>query len=343
MGNCTQSERQLETATVNLEHFTKIHPIGKGTFGKVWKVQHKASGKVFAMKEMYKRLVLSKNSVCSVLSERRLLGLMRHPFIVNLYYAFQDSQGLYLVLDIMTGGDLRFYFTNHLFIPEKSLKFLTACIVAGLEYLHSNKIVHRDLKPENLVFDANGYIHLTDFGISRCANTNNAGVLSGTPGYMAPEVLCSKNHSTVSYYFSLGVLLFEIATGARPYLGNSRKEIREAMLARQVKLPKNQAWTSDFEDFVNHLLQRKPSSRLGFGGINELKQHTWLSGIDWENLYKKSLKSPFNMTGEDNFDKARVKINFPRSLRKLQDLSSQNLFSGYFFDHTIFDANKENN
>ena len=343
MGNCTQSDTKIEKTTVGLDHFHKLHPIGKGAFGKVWKVEHKASGKVFAMKEMYKRLVLNKNSVVSILNERKLLGLLRHPFIVNLYYAFQDNQGLYLVLDIMAGGDLRFYFTNHLFIPENSLKFLTACIVAGLEYLHGNQIVHRDIKPENLVFDANWYIHLTDFGIARCADADNSGVTSGTPGYMAPEVICCQNHSTVSDYFSLGVLLYEIATGSRPYLGSSRKEIREAILSVQAKIPKNQAWTSDFEDFVNHLLQRKPSNRLGFNGIHELKQHIWLSSIDWEKLYKKSLTSPFKMPNEDNFDKTHVNTDFPRSSRKLQDKNSQKLFSGYFFDHTYFDSNKENN
>jgi serine/threonine protein kinase len=340
MGNCTLQEPKDHQASVHLDHFKKIQVIGKGSFGKVWKVEQKGTGKVFAMKEMYKRLVINKNSVCSILNERSLLGMLRHPFIVNMNYAFQDSQGLYLVLDHFAGGDLRYYFKNHLFIPENSLKFLTACIIAGLEYLHSNSIIHRDIKPENLVFDTAGYIHLTDFGIARCSDMDNSGIVSGTPGYMSPEAICGLDHSCSSDYFSLGVMLFEISTGNRPYVGSTRKEVRENMLMKQAVMPQNKAWTLVFEDFVNRLVQRKPKYRLGSQGIHELKEHEWLKGVDWEGLYKKSLISPFKIVDEENFDKEHVSKDFPRSSRKLIEFSSQNIFAGYYFDQSITFLNK---
>ena len=84
-------------------------------------------------------------------------------------------------------------------------------------------MIHRDLKPENLVFESSGYLRLTDFGVARIAKNNNSKETSGTPGYMAPEVLCHMNHSFEADYYALGVIAYEIVTKKRPYCGSSRK------------------------------------------------------------------------------------------------------------------------
>jgi len=92
----------------------------------------------------------------------------------------------------------------------------------GLEYIHGNKIIHRDIKPENLVLDEQGYIKITDFGISRTFKKDNQNDTSGTPGYMAPEVMCRLPHSYEVDYYALGVLAYEFMLGKRPYVGRSR-------------------------------------------------------------------------------------------------------------------------
>lgn len=92
---------------------------------------------------------------------------------------------------------------------EKETRFVVACIVLALEYIHSKGYLHRDIKPENLVFDQNGYLHVTDFGISKKARANNKIDTSGTPGYMAPEVMCRQNHNTSVDFFALGVIAYE--------------------------------------------------------------------------------------------------------------------------------------
>lgn len=117
-----------------------------------------------------------------------------------MHYAFQDRDNLYIVIDIMAGGDLRYHFAKHRkFSEEQSsndsqidlvIEFFIACIILCLEYLHRKSILHRDIKPENLVFDDDGYLHVTDLGIARVWNDKNAKDTSGTPGYMAPEVMC---------------------------------------------------------------------------------------------------------------------------------------------------------
>lgn len=119
------------------------------------------------MKEMSKARVVSKKSVHSVMNERKLLANLRHPFLVNMHFAFQNNQNLYLIMDLMSGGDLRFHLGVQKVFTEEQTRFFVACIIIGLEYLHHNSIIHRDIKPENLVLDINGYLHITDLGIAR--------------------------------------------------------------------------------------------------------------------------------------------------------------------------------
>ncbi len=88
-----------------------------------------------------------------------------------------------------------------------------ASIVIALQYIHSKGVIHRDVKPENLVFDSNGYLHLTDFGIARIWSPNNAQDTSGTPGYMAPEVMCRNPHGVAADYFAVGVIAYECMLG----------------------------------------------------------------------------------------------------------------------------------
>ncbi len=151
---------------------------------------------------------------------------------------------------------------------------MVSCIVVGLEYMHTNGVIHRDIKPENLLFDENGYVHITDMGISRMWSPDSAHDTSGTPGYMAPEVMCRQNHTCAVDYFAMGVIAYEFMLGRRPYNGKSRKEIRDQIFTKQVfikkhELPEN--WSYEAADFINKLLQRKPANRLGLNGPNEVK------------------------------------------------------------------------
>ncbi|OMJ78590.1 hypothetical protein SteCoe_21570 [Stentor coeruleus] len=343
MGNCTTVDNKFDpTIAISVNDFESKYPIGRGGFGRVWKVIHKKSGQLFAMKEMRKDLIVSKRSVNSIMNERRLLGILKHPFLVNLHYAFQNLENLYLVIDLMVGGDFRYYLVKHRNINEDHLKFLCACIISGLEYLHTNNIIHRDIKPENLVFDKNGYIHITDFGIARMATAENSTTTSGTPGYMAPEVLCNQDHGIPADYFALGVIMYECITHFRPYIGKTRKEIRDSVLAKQVQLHlrDNSELSNEVVDFVNRLIQRKPENRLGFHGADELKTHKFFKDFDWEELYNKQMKSPFVIDEENNFDYDHVMKRWEPTKEKISAHNSQKLFAGYLYDATLFNIQK---
>jgi len=107
-----------------------------------------------------------------------------------MIFAFQDRENLYLIMDLMPGGDLRHHISRKKKFTEEQTKFFCACIILACEYYHNQGILHRDIKPENLVFDSQGYLCTTDFGIARMWRPDNSSDTSGTPGYMAPEVMC---------------------------------------------------------------------------------------------------------------------------------------------------------
>ena len=108
------------------------------------------------MKEMSKARIITKRSVKSVINERQILEQLNNLFIVNMYYAFQDRENLYLVMDYLSGGDLRYHICRYRRFDEETTKFFVACLVQGLEYIHEKNIIHRDIKPENLVIENDG-------------------------------------------------------------------------------------------------------------------------------------------------------------------------------------------
>lgn len=124
------------------------------------------------------------------MNERKILQCLRHPLIVNMQCAFQDNENLYLTMDFLPGGDLRFHLGKMRRFSEAQTRFFVGCILTGLEYVHSKGFIHRDVKPENIVLDSRGYAKITDFGIARPWTAENSADTSGTPGYMAPEVMC---------------------------------------------------------------------------------------------------------------------------------------------------------
>ena len=258
---------------------------------------------------MSKEKIISSHSEDNILGERNILSKINHPFIVNMYFSFQDNDNLYLIMDLLSGGDLRYHISHKkpCVFNEIQTKFFISNIIIALEYIHSQKIVHRDIKPENLVLDINGYVRLTDFGIALINKDNNLKESSGTAGYMAPEVMMQQGHSYPADFFALGVIGYEFMIGNRPYYGKNRKQIKKFIISYQAKIKFNNSkkgWSQNSKDFINRLLQRRPIKRLGYSGIKELKNHLWLKDIDWDALKKKKIIAPYKpKQGKDFFDK----------------------------------------
>ena len=345
MGN-----KPIETEEeVDRNSFDFISVIGKGGFGKVWKVRYKKNFQEFAMKEMSKALVIEKNCLSSILYERDLLSNFRHPFIINMIFSFQDNDNLYLVMNLVTGGDMRYQLTKNHTFPENQSKFLIACLVLGIEAIHANDIIHRDIKPENLVLDCKGYLKITDFGIAKKKDNQNLSENSGTPGYMAPEVMNYQNHSFTADYYAIGIICYELMMGVRPYTGENKNVIKEKILAKQVMIKAHEipnGWSKEAADFINNLIQRKPTSRLGCKGINQIKQHSWFEDINWKDLYNMKIEAPFIPLEEDNYDVEycnKEDIIDSSMCEKLEKIKSSNEYINGFKNYTYFNFFEQSN
>ena len=292
---------------INRNNFKFLYVIGKGGFGRVWKIQSKKTKQTFALKEMSKLKIIDKKSEKSINSEREFLSKLNHPFIVNMHYAFQDKENLYLVMDMLSGGDLRYHVSRYRKFSEEQTRFFIANMIYALQYIHGHNVIHRDIKPENLVLDEKGYVRITDFGIAKENMPDNSSETSGTPGYMAPEVMKAKNHSFPVDFFAIGVIGYEFMLGKRPYYGKNRKEIKEQMLSTPAVIKEENiahGWSTDSADFINLLLKRKEEKRLGYkNGAAEIMNHPWLKYYPWKELKNKTLLAPFVPEEMDNFDK----------------------------------------
>ena len=341
---------EVDSEVVTKTSFEYINVIGRGGYGKVWKVFHKKSKTIYALKEMSKvKIIYTKNEI-SVKNERTLLSKMFHPFIVNMHYSFQDSDNLYLVVDYLSGGDLRFQYCLDKQFNEEQTKFIICCIVLSLEYIHSNNILHRDIKPENLIFNENGYLKLTDFGIAKIYNKNidNSKEHSGTLGYIAPEVLFHLKYDFRCDYYALGIVGYELMACKRPYDFRNRKEAREKILATEAVITKNllkSGWSQNFMDFINKLIKRKPEERLGKDGIEEIKRHPWLKFFNWKDLYLMKIKPPYVPSSNDNFDSKYCNSEefIPEEIQiKYENIMRSIRYKFIFEDYKYYNRKKDN-
>ncbi|KAI9286196.1 hypothetical protein BC943DRAFT_359373 [Umbelopsis sp. AD052] len=290
-----------------LNHFYLLRSVGKGAFGKVRVVQHKSTKQLYALKYINKTKCIKMRAVDNIISERRLLEQIDYSLIVNLRYAFQDDENLFMVLDLMLGGDLRFHLERVGTLPEDQVRFYAAELALGLNYLHRRRIVHRDLKPDNILLDENGHAHLTDFNIAvHYSDKKPLTAVAGSMAYMAPEVLQKKGYFSSVDWWSLGVVLFELLFGKRPFRGKTNEALTKAIIGEPAKYPENvyELVSPQCLDFLQGLLTRDPSQRIGVdGGFEKIRSHGWFKGIDWHAMERKELKPPFTPDSKRaNFD-----------------------------------------
>ncbi|GAA5957154.1 hypothetical protein JCM3765_005422 [Sporobolomyces pararoseus] len=305
---CRPEEIDFE-APVDLWHFYLLRSVGKGAFGKVRVVQHKQTKTLYALKYINKSRISKQHAVNNIIQERRLLEEIDSPFVCNMRFAFQDDENLFMVLDLMLGGDLRFHLDRLGSMKEEAVRFYVAEMALALGDLHKLGIVHRDIKPDNILLDERGHAHLTDFNIAvhfteRRALTSVAGSMA----YMAPEVLSKRGYFSTVDWWSLGVVAYELLFGKRPYRGKTNSTLTDAILHEPIKFPDNveQVVSQAGLDCIRGLLQRDPKKRLGCvgtGGLEAFKQHPWFAGYDWGVLERKEAIPPFEPDSKKaNFD-----------------------------------------
>lgn len=157
---------RLRRTRLSLEDFQTVKVIGKGAFGEVRLVQKKDTGKIYAMKTLLKSEMYKKDQLAHVKAERDVLAGSDSPWVVSLYYSFQDTQYLYLIMEFLPGGDLMTMLIRWQIFTEDVTRFYMAECILAIEAIHKLGFIHRDIKPDNILIDIRGHIKLSDFGLS---------------------------------------------------------------------------------------------------------------------------------------------------------------------------------
>ncbi|XP_069394819.1 serine/threonine-protein kinase 32C [Paralichthys olivaceus] len=300
MGANSSSKRPVfdEKEDVNFDHFQILRAIGKGSFGKVCIVQKRDTEKMYAMKYMNKQQCIERDEVRNVFRELEILQEIEHVFLVNLWYSFQDEEDMFMVVDLLLGGDLRYHLQQSVQFSEDAVKLYLCEMTLALDYLQSQHIIHRDVKPDNILLDEQGHVHLTDFNIATIIKDGErATALAGTKPYMAPEIFQSFVSGGTGYAFevdwwSLGVTIFEVLRGWRPYDIHASNSVESLIqLFSTVSVQYSPAWPKDLVSLLRKLLTVNPEHR--FSSVSDMQTSPYLADVNWDAVYEKKMEAGF--------------------------------------------------
>ncbi|XP_037756761.1 ribosomal protein S6 kinase alpha-5 isoform X3 [Chelonia mydas] len=298
---------------VGIENFELLKVLGTGAYGKVFlvrKISGHDNGKLYAMKVLKKATIIQKAKTTEhTRTERQVLEHIRQsPFLVTLHYAFQTDTKLHLILDYINGGELFTHLSQRERFTENEVQIYIGEIVLALEHLHKNERAY-----------------------SFC----------GTIEYMAPDIVRGGDtgHDKAVDWWSLGVLMYELLTGASPFTvdgeKNSQAEISRRILKSEPPYP--QEMSALAKDVIQRLLVKDPKKRLGCGpgGAGEIRQHPFFQKINWDDLAAKKIPAPFKPVIRDELDVSNFAEEFtemdPTYSPAATPQTSERIFQGYSF------------
>mmetsp|Transcript_9990 Transcript_9990/g.17992 ORF Transcript_9990/g.17992 Transcript_9990/m.17992 type:complete len:524 (-) Transcript_9990:316-1887(-) len=275
--------------------------LGVGAFGKVKRGRHIQTGLEVAVKIMDKGDIAANDFSNNVKREIFIMRTLNHRNIVNLHEVLSSKTKLYLVMDLVRGGELFTMIEKQGELDEVTARSFFQQLVDGLAYCHTKGVCHRDLKPENLLIDENNVLKITDFGVSSMREAGSSEQLlqtsCGTPYYVAPEVLFSSKRGGYdgekADAWSCGVILFLLLSGELPFMNEDMNKLYEEIKTAKIKYPKE--IRGDAKTLCQKLLERDPVKRMS---LEQVKQQKWFL-IDYERnqmmlsrFDKPSVKSP---------------------------------------------------
>uniref|UniRef100_A0A8V5HAP5 Uncharacterized protein n=1 Tax=Melopsittacus undulatus TaxID=13146 RepID=A0A8V5HAP5_MELUD len=300
--------------------------LGTGAFSEVVLAEEKATRKLVAIKCITKKALEGKET--SIENEIAVLHKIKHPNIVALDDIYESSTHLYLIMQLVSGGELFDRIVEKGFYTERDASALIRQILDAVKYLHDMGIVHRDLKPENLLYysmDEDSKIMISDFGLSKIEGCGSVmSTACGTPGYVAPEVLAQKPYSKAVDCWSIGVIAYILLCGYPPFYDENDAKLFEQILRAEYEFD-SPYWddiSDSAKDFIQHLMEKDPCKRFT---CEQALQHPWIAG---DTALDKNIHQSVSEQIKKNFAKSKWKQAFyatavVRHMRKLQLGTSQ--------------------
>jgi serine/threonine protein kinase len=300
---------QLQHMKIRLADFEILKILGVGAYGKVRLVKLKGAAQLFAMKSLSKAKLAQNKLVGRTMAERNVLLNANHPNLVSARYSFQTDTKVFLIMDYVCGGELLQRIRDLRRVPEDSTRLYAAELVLAIEYLHAINVTHRDLKPENVLFDERGHLRITDFGLVKenMGEGSTTATFCGTPEYIAPEIIRNTGYTSAVDWWSLGILIFEMLFGFRPFHGQSPAKTYRMIINDDLEFPR--AASPAAKSIISGLCQKDPDLRLGCGerGVTEIKEHPFFQGLDWIKVLNQQIPMPWVPPPEAKLDGSAFK------------------------------------
>ena len=309
----------------SLNSFKLILPIEKGGYGSVSLYKKISTGDLYAIKTVNINAMKEKKLSKTLKQELNILKEINSDYIVNSYYIFKDKINYYYVMEYLPGGDV-FKLLSNIILPESAIQLIIAETILGINYLHKIHIIHHDIKPENILITKDGHFKLSDFGLSKTIKedmnyaydsklknfqniefihkikdlsielddneTNNA---VGTLNYMAPELFTDEYPEGPNIdYWSVGIVLYELYSFKVPFEAETQEQTRKNIIEMKInwdnllndEIKKQYENINDGIDLIKKFLVRNPEERWGDNNLNEIKNHPFFKGFNWDNIQK---------------------------------------------------------
>eukprot|EP00918_Siedleckia_nematoides_P002722 GHVU01006227.1.p1 GENE.GHVU01006227.1~~GHVU01006227.1.p1 ORF type:complete len:341 (+),score=89.81 GHVU01006227.1:95-1117(+) len=317
-GGHSEKRKKLTLADYELKQ-----TLGTGSFGRVYFAERKdGRDEPVAIKRLKKSVIIRQRQVDHIISEKKILASIKHPFIVKMHGTFKDDKYLYIAMEFVMGGEFFTYLRKERRFENPAARFYAAQVATIFDYLHGKNVIYRDLKPENILINNDGYLKLTDFGFAKVIEYRTY-TLCGTPEYIAPEVLLNKGHGKPVDWWTLGILIYEMIVGYPPFFDDEPMGIYQKILGCKIVFPRY------FDKNGKALVKRLLTSDLGrrYGnlqrGVEDIKQHRWFEGFDWNALMERTIEPPYKPPVKadkcSNFEKYEDSTELPPPVTGSQD------------------------
>ncbi|XP_041468438.1 calcium-independent protein kinase C-like isoform X2 [Lytechinus variegatus] len=336
----------------NLDNFTFLKVLGKGSFGKVMLAERKGTDEVYAVKVLKKHAIIQDDDVECTMTEKRVLVLAnRHPFLTSLHSCFQTKDRLFFVMEYVNGGDLMFQIQRARKFNEPRARFYAAEVTLALMFLHRHGVIYRDLKLDNILLDMDGHCKLADFGMCKegILDGRTTATFCGTPDYIAPEILQELDYGPSVDWWALGVLMYEMMAGQPPFEADNEDDLFDSILHDDVLYP---VWLSkEATSILKAFMTKNPSKRLGCmesqGGERAILSHSFFREIHWQDLEDLKVDPPFKPKIKTKKDWNNFDTDFTREEPKLTPITTkivesinQNEFSGFTYTRPTAEENQ---
>lgn len=247
-------------------HYRKEQQLGKGHFANVYRCVDRATGEEFAVKVIHKeKSANAEQNRKFIRREVKVLSITDHENVIKAADFFSRNNKPHIVMEFIRGGTLRDMIRDQGRICEADAQPILAGLLRGVAYLHSLRILHRDLKPDNILMSSPTHPKITDFGLSTFLQPGVEHVKSvvGTPSYVSPEVCSGVPYGRPTDVWSCGIILYYMLAGVRPFIGETREETKQAILASNLMFPEKlfRGVSASAQHLISRLLDPEQQTR----------------------------------------------------------------------------------